>query len=88
MRRRHMSGFGGHGSIADSDRFFSYETPREYYRFEGNHLTFTSPLETLIPKTISSMRTSSRRRSTAAGPYSSCPSGIPTRRVTWGFARC
>ena len=37
------------GALADSGRFFSYETPRDY-RLEGGRLTFTSPLETPYPE--------------------------------------
>ena len=32
-------------TLADSDRFFSYEPVRDY-RLEGNRLTFTSPVQT------------------------------------------
>lgn len=31
------------GAVADSDRFFSYETPKDF-DLNGNHLTFTSPV--------------------------------------------
>lgn len=37
------------GALADSGRFFSYETPRDY-RLESGRLTFTSPLETPYPE--------------------------------------
>ncbi len=36
-------------AVAHSDEFFSYRTPRDY-AFDGNHLTFTSPLESPYPK--------------------------------------
>jgi hypothetical protein len=36
-------------TLADSDRFFSYEPARDY-RLEGNRLTFTSPVETRYPE--------------------------------------
>ena len=41
---RHLS-----EAVADSDRFYSYETPRDY-RLEGNHLTFTSPAQSRYPE--------------------------------------
>lgn len=36
-------------SVACSDDFFSYTSPRDY-RFDGNVVTFTSPLETRYPE--------------------------------------
>ena len=36
-------------TLADSDRFFSYEPVRDY-RLEGNRLTFTSPTRTRYPE--------------------------------------
>jgi hypothetical protein len=35
-------------ALADSDSYHSYEPVRDY-RLEGNHLTFTSPVETIYP---------------------------------------
>src|SRR4051812_13788392 len=37
------------GALADSDRFFSYDPPRDY-RLDGSHLTFTSPVVTPYPE--------------------------------------
>jgi hypothetical protein len=37
------------GVLADSDRFFAYQTPRDY-RLDGGQLTFPSPLATPYPE--------------------------------------
>ena len=37
------------GALADSDRFFAFETPRDY-RLDAGQLTFTSPLATPYPE--------------------------------------
>lgn len=36
-------------ALADSDRFFAFEPPRDY-RLDGSHLTFTSPVNTPYPE--------------------------------------
>src|ERR1043166_945591 len=36
-------------AVSHSDRFFSYEPPRDY-RLDGNRLTFTSPVVTRYPE--------------------------------------